>query len=62
MPPFRVLVREVHTQPVIIPNATDAADAIQQVADGGGTYVDDGLEYSHTQDPTTWTAEEVTIP
>ena len=62
MPRYRILVREVHVQPMLVADAGDAQDAIRQVAEGGGEIVEDGLEYSHTLDPKTWTAEEVTAP
>jgi hypothetical protein len=47
---------------MLVADAVDAQDAIRQVAEGGGEIVEDGLEYSHTLDPKTWTAEEVTAP
>ena len=55
--PFIVYVREVHTQKVTI-DAADAEEAIQKVRDGEGSYIDDGLEYSHTLGKDNWTAEK----
>jgi hypothetical protein len=59
MPRYLVTIREVHTQMVEV-DAADADAAKEAVRDGGGTYLDNTLEYSHTLDPETWTAEHVT--
>lgn len=57
MKTFTVFVREVHVQEIKV-EAKDAEDAMQRVARGEGDAVDNSLEYSHTLDRDTWTAEE----
>jgi len=53
---FRVLVKEIHFQHVVV-EAEDAEAAKQAVADGGGDY-SDVLEYSDTLDPEGWIVTE----
>ena len=57
MPEYRVKVREVHVQDVIV-TADSPEEATAKVQEGEGLYVDNSLEYSHTLDPDTWTVEE----
>lgn len=54
---FEVYVREVHVQQVNV-EAASKEEAMQKVADGEGTYVDNSLQYSHCCDTDTWTVEE----
>ena len=61
MPRWIVTIREVHTQMVQVDNAADADAAKDIVRDGGGTYLEDTLEYSHTLDPEFWTAEQENV-
>lgn len=56
---FIVLVREVWVQPVKI-KALNKEEAREKVADGDGTSIKGELEYSHTQDPDTWSIKEKT--
>jgi hypothetical protein len=60
VPRYIVTIREVHTQMVQV-DAADADAAKATVRDGGGTHLDNTLEYSHTLDPETWTAEQVNV-
>jgi hypothetical protein len=55
---YIVTVREVHTQMVQV-DAVDPDDAKAVVRSGGGEYLDNTLEYSHTLDCDTWTVEQV---
>lgn len=56
---FAVYVREVWVQKHLV-EATDEQEAIMDVCNGMGDMVeDDGLEYSHSLDTDTWTAEAV---
>jgi len=55
---YTVTVREVHTQMVQV-DAVDPDDAKAVVRSGGGEYLDNTLEYSHTLDCDTWTVEQV---
>lgn len=57
MPKYLVDVREVWTQTVEI-EAPGPEEAIAAVQEGGGDYLDDSLEYSHTLDSDGWTVEE----
>jgi len=49
-------VREVHVQPVRV-TAKTAQEAVRKVAEGEGTKIEEGFEYSHTLDPEEWTVE-----
>jgi len=51
---FRVQVREVHVQGVVV-EAEDGTQAIEKVASGEGCYENDAIEYSHTMETSTWT-------
>ena len=53
-----VTVREVHTQMVQV-DAVDPDAAKAVVCSGGGEYLDNTLEYSHTLDCDTWTVQQV---
>lgn len=55
---YLVHVREVHIQTFQV-KAANAADAVRRVADGEGRTLE-AFEYSHTLDPETWTAEQIT--
>ncbi len=57
MPKYIVCVREVHIQMVEV-EADSEESAKKAVQDGGGDFLDNALEYSHTLDPETWTVEE----
>ena len=57
MKKFIIGVREVHVQ-LYSEIAETEEDAITQIQNGGGTCVDDGLEYSHTLDSDHWSVEE----
>lgn len=57
MAKYIVNVREVHIQMVEV-EAVDEEDAIEEVRKGGGTYLDNTLEYSHCLDPEYWTVDE----
>jgi len=54
---YRVLVREVHVQHTIV-EADSEEEAIKKVAEGEETVDVRELEYSHTLDKETWTAEK----
>ena len=54
---FLVNVKEVWVQPVLV-EAETKEEAIEAVAEGGGTYIEDRFRYSHTKDPDTWNVEE----
>ena len=56
---FRVMVREVHVQGVLV-DAESEEDAKIKVAEGEGDYEDNSLEFSHSCDSDTWTVEEAT--
>lgn len=56
MKTYCVLVREVHVNPKQV-TASSEADALKQVSNGEGHDLDNGLEYSHTLPPETWTVE-----
>ena len=53
---YRVFVREVWVQPVIV-LAANEDDAMRLVRQGHGVVDGDNLEYSHTLPSETWTAE-----
>jgi len=55
---YLVTVREVHTQMVQV-DAVDPDAAKAVVRSGGGEYLDNTLEYSHTMDCDTWTIEQI---
>lgn len=55
---YIVSVREVNIQPYRV-KASSADAAVRIVADGGGEFVDNALEFSHRLDRSTWTVEEV---
>ena len=57
METYIVNVREVHIQPVEV-EASSEEEAIQEVKDGEGEYMDDLLKYSHTLNSDTWTVEK----
>jgi len=57
MKSFIVEVSEVHTQTVTI-QAENEEEAIALIKEGGGTYVDNSLKYSHTLDPDAWVLTE----
>jgi hypothetical protein len=61
VPRYIITVREVHTQIVQV-DAANAVAAMEAVRDGGGQYLDNTLEYSHTLDPDTWTVEQIEAP
>lgn len=54
---FIVFVREVYVQQVLV-EAESENEAIKKVRFGEGDHLDNSLEYSHTLDSDTWTAEE----
>lgn len=54
---YRVKVREVHVQDVLV-KATNEEHAKTLVKDGEGDYVDNTLEFSHQLEPDTWEVEE----
>ncbi len=54
---FNVSVREVHIQQISV-IAESSEEAIHLVEEGEGTPLDNTLEYSHTLETDTWTAEE----
>ncbi len=56
MKTYCVLVREVHIQVKHVA-AFSEDDAITRVSNGEGHDIDNGLEYSHTLPPETWTVE-----
>ena len=57
MKTYVVSVREVHVQQIEV-QAKSEGDAIEKVAHGEGTPLDDTLEFSHTLDTATWTVEQ----
>lgn len=56
---YRVFVREVHVQGVVV-EAEDENQAIEKVGNGEGCYENDALEYSDTMETSTWTTELAT--
>lgn len=57
MPRYMVLRREVWVQPVMI-DAETPEEARRMVANGGGTELDNHLEYSHVMPVENWSVEE----
>lgn len=49
MPKYHVLVPEVHYVKMEV-EADTPGDAVREVNDGGGEYLDNTLEFSHTLD------------
>lgn len=56
MPKYRVIVREVHVQGVLV-DADTPEQAKEIVREGGGELDEAHFEYSHTMDRDTWTVE-----
>jgi hypothetical protein len=54
---FYVVTREVWTQTVEV-EAETQEEAIEKVARDQGNLLDDGLEYSHRMDSSTWTVDK----
>jgi len=56
METYYVNIREVWIQPVEI-EADSPEEALAMVSNGGGLYVDNGLEYSDTLDNDKWSVD-----
>jgi len=57
MPKYIVYVHETWIQGVEI-EAEDKGEAIAEVLEGNGNYLDDNFEYSDTRSESEWTVEE----
>ena len=58
MKKYCIGVREVWIQLVTI-EAESEVEAIDAIAGGDGEQAEEGIEYSHTLDPETWTVEKL---
>ena len=57
MKDFIVNVRETWVQPVKV-QAQTKKEALEKVVEGEGEYLEESLEYSHTNDTDTWDVKE----
>jgi hypothetical protein len=53
---YRVMVQEVHTQPVLV-EATNEKEAILLVAEGQGCVLIHEIKFNHALDTETWAVE-----
>jgi hypothetical protein len=58
MPKYIITVHEVWTQKIEIEVNGTQLDAVEKVAEGEGTYLDDTLEYSYTLPSEYWSVNE----
>lgn len=53
-----VIMREVWTQMMLVEEDVTDDEAIEIVREGGGLFMDDTAEFSHTMNFDTWTVED----